>query len=157
VKEVAPKREKDFKVEHLLEQYKLYVQMADNISNRRSQANTFYISVLSGFLVLIPVIIQNGLVKSMFFLTGVGLLGTTLCLVWFVTLQQYRHLNSGKFKVIHDMEKELPFACFDIEWKYLGEGKGKYKKLTRVEQLVPLILSVPYISMLVYSIYKIIL
>ena len=33
--------------DHLIEEYKLFVQMADNVSARRSQANQFYISVLS--------------------------------------------------------------------------------------------------------------
>jgi hypothetical protein len=39
--------------EHLLEEYKLYVQMADNVSARRAQANQFYISVLSALLAVV--------------------------------------------------------------------------------------------------------
>lgn len=154
MKEEEAIRDKNFKVEHLLEQYKLYVQMADNISNRRAQANTFYITVLSGFLALIPVIDQLGLAKSAFFLFCMGVIGLTLCGVWFVTIQQYRQLNSGKFQVIHDMEKQLPFACYEIEWNYLTEGERKYKKLTRVEQFVPVILSLPYLFMIIYSLWK---
>ena len=35
---------KDYK-QHLLEQYKLYVEMADEVSSRRSKANNFFLSV----------------------------------------------------------------------------------------------------------------
>ena len=31
--------------EHLLEQYKLYVEMADRISGRRQTANSFFLSI----------------------------------------------------------------------------------------------------------------
>src|SRR5256885_13938748 len=35
---------------HLLEQYKLYLGMADKISDRRTTANTFFLTVNSGLL-----------------------------------------------------------------------------------------------------------
>ncbi len=38
---------------HLLEQYKLYVDITDKISARRNQVNSFYISLLSGLLAFI--------------------------------------------------------------------------------------------------------
>jgi len=51
------------------------------------------------------------------------------------------------------MEQHLPFPCYDKEWEILGEGKeGKrYLPLTRVEQYVPFILTIPYLLLLVYS------
>ena len=36
---------------HILEQYKLYVEMADRLSARRVQLTTLYTSILSGLLV----------------------------------------------------------------------------------------------------------
>jgi hypothetical protein len=39
--------------QHLLEQYNLYVEMADRITTRRAQTNRFYISLLSGLLALL--------------------------------------------------------------------------------------------------------
>lgn len=71
-------------------------------------------------------------------------------------IRSYRQLNSGKFKVIHEIEKELPIAAYDKEWEILGRGKqpGKYLQLTRVEQWVPLVLSIPYLLLLVYSVVR---
>jgi len=39
--------------EHLIEQYKLYVEMTDRISDRRERTNRFYISLLSVLLALL--------------------------------------------------------------------------------------------------------
>lgn len=142
--------------EHLLEQYKLYVEMADNVSTRRAQANAFYITVLSALLAVIPLAFDNfSNVEQYLAFLAVSILGLILCYVWNINIRSYRKLNSGKFKVIHEMEEQLPFACYDREWEFLGEGKDskKYLQLTHVEQYVPYLLAVPYSLLLVYSLY----
>ena len=56
-------------------------------------------------------------------------------------LENYRKLNSGKFKVIHEIEKQLPLKLFDYQWEKLGKGEDPklYKKLSNVEKGVPCI------------------
>jgi hypothetical protein len=139
--------------EHLLEQYKLYVEMADRISERRMQTNKFYISLLSGLLALLSVLVSIGNLNQTLIFVIVSLLGMALCILWHINIQSYRQLNSGKFKVIHEMEQYLPFPCYDKEWGILGEGKekSKYLQLTRVEKYIPLILSIPYIFLFLYT------
>lgn len=53
------------------------------------------------------------------------------------------------------MEQSLPFPCYDKEWEILKEGKeGKtYLQLTRVEQYVSIILTIPYILLFIYSLW----
>ncbi|MGB2842620.1 MAG: hypothetical protein WBC40_09135 [Halobacteriota archaeon] len=143
--------------EHLLEQYKLYVEMADRISARRAQSNRFYISLLSALLALLSILINRNLwnnIQNAIFL-AVAILGLALCFLWYVNINSYRQLNSGKFKVIHELEQHLPFKCYDREWQILGEGeeRKKYLQLTHVEQFVPFVLAVPYLLLFVYSIY----
>lgn len=143
--------------EHLLEQYKLYVEMADRISNRRGQTNRFYISLLSGLLALLSIVVGRHIFsdfQTVVFII-VAILGLALCILWNINIRSHRQLNSGKFKVIHEMEQHLPFPCYDKEWEILGEGKGgkKYLQLTRVEQYVPFILAIPYLLLLIYSLW----
>ena len=142
--------------EHMLEQYKLYVEMADRVSSRRAQANRFYISLLSILLALLSIVASIGAFSEILnkILLAIAILGIILCALWWVNIRSYRHLNSGKFKVIHEMEKELPIAAYDKEWEILGRGKqaGSYLQLTRVEQWVPFALTIPYLLLLVYSI-----
>ena len=141
---------------HLLEQYKLYVELTDNVSERRLKTNSFYISLMSGMLGLLAIGIeknffqnQEGLIFIVF-----GLLGIMLSFLWRVNIRSYRQLNSGRFKVIHEMEAMLPYACFDREWKFLsaGEDPRQYFQLTRVENFIPLFLGIPYLILLLYGI-----
>ena len=48
---------------HLLEQYKLYVEMADRISQRREQSNRFYAGLVSAIVALL-VLVQISIVGS---------------------------------------------------------------------------------------------
>lgn len=141
---------------YLIEQYKLYVEMADRMLARRVQANSFYTSLLTG-LIAFPSLVGGQNItdefKKLSFL-GISLLGLLLCILWTVTIRAYRDLSTSKFQVINEMEKLLPFSCYEKEWDILMRiRKGKpYVRLTVIEQYVPLIISIPYAVLLVYSI-----
>lgn len=143
---------------HLLEQYKIYVEMTDRVSARRLQTGSFYISLLSGLLAIISITgnkeLFSGSQKIVLF--SISLLGITLCFIWNANINSYKQLNSLKFKVIHEMEQLLPFACYDREWQFLNDSKSgkKYFRLTVVEQYVPLVIAIPYILLLIYSIIQ---
>ena len=55
------------------------------------------------------------------------------------------------------MEAYLPFPCYEREWEILKEDKNKrrYPRLTAIEQYIPMILSVPYLCLFVYSLIRI--
>jgi hypothetical protein len=140
--------------EHMLEQYKLYVTMADNVSGRRSQTNAFFISVLSALLAILALAGEKSLLKdvqAVVFLST-GIMGLLLCWVWALNIRSYRQLNSGKFKIIHEMEQQLPYRCYEEEWEVLGGGEEskKYLRLTRVERYVPILLAIPFLLIVVY-------
>jgi hypothetical protein len=144
--------------DHLLEQYKLYVEMADRVSNRRAQTNQFYVSVISALLGIVTIassIVGNQILTSTKLsntaFLAVSLLGLFLCTIWFINIFSYRQLNSGKFQVIHEIEQWLPYACYDREWIVLGKGRDvrKYLPLTHVEQYVPVLLAIPFFLVLV--------
>ena len=141
--------------DHLIEQYKTYVEMTDRVSSRRTQIGQFYISLLSGLLVLLSLVVGSGSFGNMLniIFVAVAVLGIALCTIWSINIRSYKQLNKGKFKVIHEIEEQLPFPCYTREWEILEEGKksGKYLQLTRVEQYVPLALSVPFLILLAYS------
>ena len=123
--------------EALLEQYKLYVEMADRISQRRGAANTFFLTfntavvgALAGFYDDVP----REVSVSMYVAAAV------LSIAWAVLLRSYRNLNTAKFKVIGVLEERLPAnVYYKAEWKALGEGKDwrKYIPLSLIETFVP--------------------
>lgn len=134
---------------HILEQYKLYVEMSDRVSQRRASLNVFFISVNT---LLITVVTFFGSNNCLVFQLG-AFVGIILSFAWYYLLSSYRHLNSGKFKVICEMEKLLPISPYEEEWNKLGYGKDKklYCPISYSEKSIPVILGIFYIILLVYT------
>jgi len=118
---------------HSLEIYKLYTQMADNISARRQSANSFLLTANIAIIAFVGYVGEN---PGNFI---VSLSGMALCFIWYRIIRSYKDLNSGKFKVIHEIEKELPLSPYDAEWEALGRGKDskRYLPFTNIEIWVP--------------------
>ncbi|KKL90219.1 hypothetical protein LCGC14_1906870 [marine sediment metagenome] len=123
---------------HLLEQYKLYVEMADRISARRQTANSFFLSVNTAIIALVGYINFGSKTKASFYWL-VSLAGMLLCFIWYRLVRSYKDLNSAKFKVVNEIEKELPIAPYDREWEKVGRGKDPklYLPFTHIEIFVP--------------------
>ena len=145
---------------HLLEQYKLYVEMADRVSQRRDQSNRFYVTIVSALAAIVVVIARfgipvggaSGALSDIGFL-AIGLFGFALSGVWWLNIRSYRTLNSAKFEIINRVEKQLPFAGYSEEWEILRPPKGRkpYLQLTRVEQFVPIIFMGLFVLLIAYS------
>lgn len=132
--------------EHILEQYKIYVEMADRISHRRSVANTFFSSINTSYFFAYINFNNSNLVLS--------IVGVLNCFVWFLILRNYRNLNSAKFKVIGLLEEKLPASPYwNAEWTALGEGKDwkKYIPLSLIETFVPFLFSLVYIVVVIVN------
>src|SRR2546427_1680908 len=128
----------------LLEEYKLFVETSETVIARRQAANTFFLSANSALLAALGVLSQTSLATEVARLAfiGLGVAGILLCVEWRVLIQSYRQLNTGKFRIIHLLERHLPASLFRAEWIALGEGKDakKYKPVTNVERIIPLLL-----------------
>lgn len=127
----------------LLEQYKLYVDMMDKVSERRGNANSFFITLHTVVLGIIGI---NGFNVEKYWLLIV-ILGLILSYVWGYLLQSYKLLNKGKFEVIHEMEKELPMNMYAYEWEILdyGKNRAKYWPISHLERIIPIVFAMVYI------------
>ncbi len=129
--------------DELLQIYRLHAELADRVSQRREGANRLYVSLLVGLMVFLTVLMRHNAgdipVKSVF--GAVGSLGALLSVSWYIVIRSYRQLNTGKFKALQELEKELAYEFFTREWELLGEGEDRrsYWKLTVVETSLPLI------------------
>ncbi len=140
----------DLYCQHLFDQYKLAVEMADRVSARRMQANTFFLGVNTGLLTIFATLVKERILSG--FSGALPILALViLCFVWWRIVRSYRQLNSGKFAVILELEKLLPVAPYAAEWIALGEGKDsrRYLPLTHVENWVPRLFGALYLLLLV--------
>jgi len=125
---------------HLLEQYKLYVEMADKISERRQAANTFFISMCSALLAALGITWPtNAVIARTPWFVMVSIVGMVLCLAWYRLIKSYRDLNSAKFRVVGRIESFLPLRPYRAEWELVGEGKASslYLPFTHIETRIP--------------------
>ena len=132
--QVYPHNEKWYS--HLLDQYKIYIEMADRISSRRAAANSYFLSVNSAMLAFVGYLSSK---DAGAFLWLLAVAGIALCILWKALITSYRNLNTAKFLVIHKIEKRLPISPYDAEWEAMGRGIDPklYRPISHIEQGVP--------------------
>ena len=118
--------------------YKLLVDMADKVSQRRQSANNFFLSVntaLIGASAYISSVSQQSPARVL----AIAAAGALVCVLWIRNIQSYKDLNSGKFAVINEIEKQLPISPYTAEWNYLERDNNgrRYRPFHAVEILVP--------------------
>ncbi|MDD4083187.1 MAG: hypothetical protein PHD05_07395 [Sphaerochaetaceae bacterium] len=129
------------------EQYKLFVESAEKVSENRNSANEFFLALntalitISGYLVSIN---QSNLIYSL--LPAIGIIVNWY---WSDIIKSYRQLNSKKFEIINNLELQLPINLFAYEWHLLGGGKTKdYKQLTQIEKCIPFVFIWLYLAII---------
>ncbi|MGA9832973.1 MAG: hypothetical protein WBQ71_17800 [Trebonia sp.] len=133
----------------ILEQYKIYVEMADRISARRSLTNTFFLTLNTAVFAGIGIALKEPTRFPSWLLIFPLLALVTQCGAWFFLVRSYRQLNTAKYTVVGVLEEKLPASPYwNAEWAALGEGKdvAKYWPLTHLEQWIPIIFALTYVA-----------
>lgn len=117
----------------LFEQYKLFVEMANEVSNRRDKTNKFYLTLISLFITVLSIITTITHELLIFFIPLLSII--LLSYIRMKNIESYSTLNHGKFDVINKIEDQLPAKVFTMEWDLL-ELYG-YKDLTKIEKEIP--------------------
>lgn len=136
--------------DHILEQYKMYVEMADRISSRRDIANTFFLTLNGLALGSAGALIEKGYSLSQKWALIFPLLVLwLLCFFWNRLINSFKQLNGVKFHIVGELEMRLPASPYrKAEWEgLLKEGKDRkvYWPLTHVESKIPLIFAAAYL------------
>ena len=131
--------------ELLFGQYKLYVEMADKISHRRTRINLFYVGINTVLISLVSLAAQ--LHSHIYFLNTAGL---ALCILWFFIIKSYKNVSSAKYFIINEIEENLPLKPYVAELDILKRGSNKkYWAISGIERWIPAIFSVIYIWSLI--------
>lgn len=140
---------------HCLEIYKIYVEMADRISQRRQTANSFFLSINTAIIGAVGYVGFGDVskVKPMFYAL-IAFAGLVLCVLWYYLVLSYKSMNSHKFGVIHQIEENmLPLAPYKEEWRLAEEGKNWRTQIpfTHIEQWVPLVFFALHLFVLIFG------
>lgn len=132
----------------LLEQYKLYVESAENVSARRV-ASSRYLLTLNAALAALYGIQSAGFGQSCWTLL-VPAVGIPVSLLWYLIIKSHADLNRVKFDVIHEFERHLPAAMYKYEWQLANRGQGRtYRAVTTIERWLPVLFTILHIGLAV--------
>jgi len=132
----------------ILEIYKMLVEMADRVSQRRQSANSFYLSVNTAIIGGAAYLSQSA--AGYFGNSAVSIAGIAICVLWIRTVVSYKSLNAAKFEVITTLEERLPVSPYKDEWAILdvdGDGK-RHRPFHKTEVLVPIVFILIHVAQL---------
>ena len=123
---------------HLLEQYKRYVQSAENVSARRLASSSYLLAINAALVALYG--FQSAGFGESWWMLGVPIVGVVVSVLWFSIIKSHADLNKIKFDIINELEAHLPASVYKYEWCLAGEGQGKaYRAVTRIERWIPMV------------------
>ena len=120
----------------LLEQYKLCVQSAENVSARRVASSNYLLTLNTALVALYG--LQSASFSENYWTLLVPIAGILVSWIWCRIIKSHADLNSVKFALIHEMEQHLPATPYKCEWRLANEGQGKtYRAVTTIERWIP--------------------
>ena len=128
-----------------LELYKLLVEMADRVSQRRQAANSFYLSVNT--LLVGSSAYLGAIEPDAMGIPVMPIAGMAICALWIMNITSYKTLNEAKFFVINAIEEKFIEQPFHDEWKKLDpdqDGK-RHRPFHKVEGVVPWVFIAVYL------------
>lgn len=128
----------EFKTGHKVafDEFKLFYESAEKVTDRRNAANRWNYSICIAILGAIAAIISWSIEKPDFLITGIitvvllsGMAGL-YCSLWIGQIRDLKELNNAKFSVINEMashisygdgsnEKIISYKPFEREWEAL--------------------------------------
>ena len=131
-----------------LTQFRDYVGSADNISERREKANSYFLAINIGFIGASAYFDINS-AQAAYIQAIVGLM---ICFVWGRMIESYKTLNGSKFQVIQLMERNLPLSPYAAEEFVQDNSPKKHRSLSSVEKWVPGVFAVLHILSAIFLI-----
>ena len=120
----------------LLEQYKLYVHSAEQVSARRLASNRLLLALQVGLVALYGV--QPAGFGQSWWALSVPVLGVAVSVIWSRIIRSHKNLNRVKFELILQLERHLPATPYTCEWRLADQGRGaSYRAVTDIERWVP--------------------
>lgn len=121
----------------LLEQYKIMVGSTEKVTDQRMRVNNLFFTVTSSILSISLVVgkaFEFSLAGS-FGMLVLSIMAFIVTFFWEKLVRSYGKLNTGKFTVIDQIEKQLRTNMFEHEWNILQQQIG-YESNTETEAKV---------------------
>lgn len=125
--------------EILLEQYKIMVSSTEKVTEQRLKVNNLFVTIITSVLTLSAVVGKivgfedsESAKLTLYIMLFFTIVSFVLTFSWSKLINSYGDLNTGKFKVIDDIEFNLNTNMFRREWEILQNEVG-YQSNTQTE------------------------
>jgi hypothetical protein len=167
------------RIENLsFEEFKLYYESTEKVTDRRLSANTWSYSICVAIVVAIAVVFNWSVSNRPFFYVGLiaviilCTMAILFCSLWMGQIDDLKHLNNAKFKVLNEMAPHIEFdpshpghlksyCPFEKEWQVLQEVRTAVEisqrrivalKSSNIEYFIPKAFRIIFFSILLASI-----
>ena len=125
----------------ILDQWRMVVESAIQVSTRRQSANNLFITILT--ILVGGVLFSDGFWSSdktfqLIVSIIVSILGVFICCEWMSQIKYYGELNDIKYSAVRDMEKHLPVQYFNAEDVYFYDNYISRKSFSKRERNIPI-------------------
>lgn len=164
--EIYKKAENEFLFSNkqiMFEQYKLLIDSAHKVEERRSGSNSVFLGIntLLSSLLVRPSQLSVAQEKDLIMLFLLILIGVLISWNWVRVIDSYKKLNFINFLLIEDFEKFLPTKVFSLraELEEIKSGKKKQQDFEKTKANVILTREslLPEVFILFYIIYFIVM
>lgn len=128
--------EQEDKKQDVLAIWQTCVEMANGVSQRRDTMNNLFVTLN---IAVIAAVSWMWDVKTVFLCVA----GLVICVVWLLYINNFKRLNTAKFRVIYDLEERLGVTPFKDEWDILKKTK-RYLEGTKLERILPIAFTLGY-------------
>ena len=128
--------EQEDKKQDVLAIWQTCVEMANGVSQRRDTMNNLFVTLN---IAVIAAVSWMWDVKTVFLCVA----GLVICVVWLLYINNFKRLNTAKFRVIYDLEERLGVTPFKDEWDIMKKTK-RYLEGTKLERILPIAFALGY-------------
>jgi len=136
--------------------YKLMVESSEKLVARRQGVNTFFLTINGLLMTAIGLFVQadGRLNLQAGGVAIISVVGLFMCQAWRSLLISFGQLNTGKFVVITQMERQLAASIYAAEWEALDGGNDPlvYRSFTTREADVPVFFGIVYFFTIVIGV-----
>lgn len=122
------------------ENYRMFVESAEKISDKRNNQNNYYMSIVGFILTFISTIKIETL--NLYIFCAIGII---ISILWLTTIDNYAKRNKVKYQIINEYEKENKLKWFSEEDK----RTSVLTNLTTIEKIIPIVFIIIFIIVMI--------
>ncbi len=123
------------------EEFRLYYESAEKVTDRRLSTNKFNYSISTTLLLVIAYIWNWSNVNSQFSYIAfsitlvISLMATLFCSLWIGKIEDYKLLNNAKFDILNEMSQNLIFGDDELNVVSSNPFQKEWEKLNNQNAL----------------------